>query len=241
VSPAAREGLAAVVVAGGSGRRIGGVPKQFREVGGRPVLAWSCARFRCRPDVDQLVVVLPAKMASSPPAWLDEWDVRVAVGGSSRRASVRSGLAALDGEASSVFIHDAARPFVSDALLDRLAAAVPRGPVIPVLPLADTIKRLRSRQGEDAEVVESTVDRERLRAVQTPQAFPVAVIRDLHERAEREGTAASDDAVLCEREGIAVRTVPGERWAWKITHDEDLALAEWLVASGRVRWPGDGA
>lgn len=233
--------LAAVIVAGGSGSRIGGIPKQFREVGGRPLLAWSCARFRHRPDVDRIVVVLPAETAERPPEWLGHWDVRVAVGGPSRRASVRSGLAALDGEATSVLIHDAARPFMSDALLDRLAAAVPRGPVVPVLPLADTIKRLRSRQGEDAEVVESTIDRERLRAVQTPQAFPVALIRELHERAEREGTAASDDAVLCERDGIVVHTVAGERWAWKITHDEDLALAEWLVASGRVRWPGDGA
>lgn len=233
--------LAAVVAAGGSGHRIGGVPKQFREIGGHPLLAWSCARFRGRSDVGQIVVVLPAEMAKSPPAWLGDWDVQVAVGGPSRRASVRSGLSALDGGVTSVLIHDAARPFVSDALLDRLAAAVPRGPVVPVLPLADTIKRLRSRQGEDAEVVERTVDRERLRAVQTPQAFPLAMIRELHERAEREGTAASDDAMLCEREGIAVRAVAGERWAWKITHDEDLALAEWLVASGHVSWPGDGA
>lgn len=233
--------LAAVVVAGGSGRRIGGVPKQFREVGGHPLLAWSCARFRRRPDVDQIVVVLPAGAAENPPAWLAVWDVRIAVGGPSRRASVRSGLSAVDGGASSVLIHDAARPFLTDDLLDRLVAAVPRGPVVPVLPLADTIKRMRSRQGEDAAVVERTVDRERLRAVQTPQAFPVALIRDLHERAEREDAPASDDAVLCERAGIAVRTVAGERWAWKITHDEDLALAEWLVASGRVRWPDDGA
>lgn len=231
--------IAVVIVAGGSGRRIGGVPKQFREVGGRPLLAWSCARFAAHSTAGAIVVVLPDELAADPPAWLAAWDLRVVAGGATRRDSVRAGLAGLDASTSSVMIHDAARPFVSEELLDRLAAAVGEGPVVPVVPLADTIKRMRSRRGEDATRVEGTVDREQLRGAQTPQGFPFSLIRDLHEQAEREGTLVSDDAMLCERAGVPVRAIPGERWAWKITQPEDLALAEWLVASGRVRWPED--
>lgn len=233
------ERIGVVIVAGGSGRRIGGVPKQLREVGGRPLLAWSCARFAAHSAVGPIVVVLPDEFAAEPPAWLGVWDVRVVAGGATRRDSVRAGLAGLDPATASVMIHDAARPFVSEELLDRVAAVVGEGPVVPVVPLADTIKRMRSRRGEDATLVEGTVDREQLRGVQTPQGFPLSLIRGLHDRAEREGTPASDDAILCERAGVPVRAIAGERWAWKITQPEDLAMAEWLVASGRVPWPGD--
>lgn len=239
-------GALAVLVAGGSGRRIGGVPKQFREIGGRPVLAWSCARFSGHPAIAELVVVVPAEVAADPPGWLREGGWRLTPGGSTRRASVRAGLLALGphedaaAEAAVVLIHDAARPFTSAALVGRLARAAADGPVIPVLPLVDTVKRLRARRDEDPTLVEATLERERLRAAQTPQAFPLGLIRRLHEEAESEGFEPPDDASLCERAGIAVRTVPGERRAWKITIGEDLELAEWLVASGRVEWPGSG-
>lgn len=228
-----------MIAAGGAGRRIGGVPKQFRDVGGRPLLAWSCARFSAHDAVGPIVVVLPDDLAADPPSWLGAWDVRVVAGGATRRDSVRAGLAGLDETTDSVMIHDAARPFVSGDLVDRMAASVGGGPVVPVVPLADTIKRMRSRRGEDATLVEGTVDREQLRGAQTPQGFPFGLIRELHEQAERDGIPASDDAMLCERAGVPVRGIPGERWAWKVTQPEDLALAEWLVASGRVPWPGD--
>lgn len=232
--------IAAVIAAGGAGRRIGGLAKQFRAVGGRPLLAWSCARFATHRAVGPIVVVLPASIATHPPDWLEAWDVQVVAGGATRQESVRSGLARLAPETPAVLIHDAARPFISAEMVGRLASAVADGPVVPVIPLADTIKRMRSRRGEDATVVEVTVDREHLRAVQTPQAFPFPLIRDLHERAAGKDSPASDDSVLCEHAGIRVRTVEGERWAGKITRLEDLAVAEWLVASGRVRWPEGG-
>ena len=231
--------IGVVIAAGGTGRRIGGVPKQFREVGGRPLLAWSCARFSAHRAVGPIVVVLPDDLAADPPAWLGAWDLRVVAGGATRRDSVRAGLAGLEETADSVMIHDAARPFPSEELLDRVVASVGEGPVVPVVPLADTIKRMRSRRGEDATLVEATVDREQLRGAQTPQGFPLPLIRELHEQAERDEAPASDDAMLCERAGVPVRGIAGERWAWKITQPEDLALAEWLVASGRVRWPED--
>lgn len=242
---------AAVVVAGGSGRRIGGEPKQFRPIGGHPMLQWSCETFRRHPAIERIVVVLPEEIAAEPPEWLREADVGLAAGGATRRDSVRAGLEAL-AEGSSrgsvgagdppatVLIHDAARPFASADLLSRMIRAARDGPAIPVLPLADAIKRVASRRGEEKETVLDTLDRDRLRAAQTPQGFPLELILGLHREAGPDA-AAPDDAALCEQAGLPVRTVRGERWAWKITHPEDLAVAEWLVASGRIAWPGGSA
>lgn len=227
----------AVIVAGGTGSRIGGPPKQFREVGGRPMLAWSCARFTAHPDVDDVVIVVPAGIAADPPAWLRRSDVHLTAGGATRRASVRAGLAALP-DAAVVLIHDAARPFVSAELVGRLARVAVEGPVIPALKLPDTIKQLRpAGDAGSSDRIEATLDRDRLRAAQTPQAFPCELICRLHEAAAAEGLEPTDDADLCERAGIEVRVVSGERLAFKITHPEDLAMAEWLVASGRVALP----
>ena len=230
--------VSAVIVAAGAGERIGGEPKQFRPLGGRPMLAWSCAAFAGHPAVDAVVVVLPAELADRPPAWLSEFDARIAAGGATRRASVLEGLRALDGTDGVVLVHDAARPFVSADLIARLALEGAAGPVIPTLPLADAIKRMRTRRGDPEDVVETTLDRERLRAAQTPQAFPLELIRRLHEAASADGAEAADDAVLCELAGVSVRTIPGEPEALKVTRPVDLEIAEWLVASGRVSWPG---
>lgn len=243
---------AAVIVAGGIGRRIGGEPKQFRPIGGRPMLEWSCARFTRHADVGEVVVVVPGEIAADPPDWLRDADLHLAAGGETRRASVRAGLETLAGiaarpaappeaeEGRAVLIHDAARPFASDRLVGRMARAARAGPAIPVLPMADAIKQVAVRRGDDEAVVRKTLDRSRLRAAQTPQGFPFDLILRLHREAG-EGESVPDDAALCERAGFEVRTVPGERWAWKITHAEDLSVAEWLVASGRIGWPGESA
>lgn len=214
------------------------------------MLAWSCARFTRHADIREVVVVVPTDVAADPPGWLRDAGVDLAPGGATRRDSVRAGLEVLDGltpgggnpsdDNRAVLIHDAARPFASAALVARVASAARAGPVIPVLPLADAIKQIGSRRGDDEAVVQQTLDRDRLRAAQTPQGFPFGLIFRLHREATH-GERAPDDAALCERAGLDVRTVPGDRWAWKITHPEDLAVAEWLVASGRVTWPGDPA
>ena len=239
---------AAVIVAGGSGRRIGGEPKQFRSIGGHPMLEWSCETFRRHPDIGPIAVVLPADVAAEPPGWLLRPGLLLAAGGETRRASVRAGLELLAAapspaatgsrdEPSSVLIHDAARPFASADLISRMIRAAREGPAIPVLRLADAIKQVASRGGEEVGTVLGTLDRERLRAAQTPQAFPLELILGLHREAKAD-SSAPDDAALCEDAGLPVRMVPGERWAWKVTRPEDLAVAEWLVASGRISWPG---
>ena len=201
-----------VIVAGGAGRRIGGAPKQFRPLGGRPMLAWSFARMTTHPEIDRVVVVVPAEVAADPPGWLSGHAAAVVAGGASRRASVHAGLRALaprGPEDRPVLVHDAARPFVSARLVARLVAEAGRGPVIPVLRLADAVKRMRGRSDEATDAIESTLERDRLRAAQTPQAFPAGLLRRLHDAAAAGATEPPDDAALCEAEGIEVRTVPG--------------------------------
>ena len=223
----------AVVVAAGTGRRLGGAPKQFRTLGGRPLLAWSCALFASHPEVEDLVVVLPPEVAASPPDWMIPFRPTVVEGGASRQESVRRGLEAV-GQAEFVLIHDAARPFATADLVTRLLAeAHIHGSVIPVLEVADAIKQIEAPTVEST--VERTLDRSLIRAAQTPQAFPLDQIRQLHTRADPSGVNCPDDAALCEAAGIEVRTISGERWAFKVTHADDFGLAEWLVGSGRVR------
>ena len=223
----------AVVVAAGSGSRMGGEPKQFRALGGRPLLAWSCALFASHPEVEHLVIVLPPELATLPPDWLIPFRPTIMEGGATRRESVRRGLAGVNAS-DLVLIHDAARPFASADLVSRLLAeARIHGPVIPVLEVEDAIKQVDAPTAEST--VEQTLDRSLLRAAQTPQAFPLDQIRGLHALPEQPGLNCPDDAALCEAAGIEVRAIRGERWAFKVTHAEDFALAEWLVASGRVR------
>lgn len=225
----------AIIVAAGAGSRLGGEAKQFRVLGDRPLLAWSCALFASHPEIEHLVVVLPGGLAESPPEWLLPFSPTVVEGGATRRDSVRRGLAAI-GDADVVMIHDAARPFASADLVRRLLDSNPgEGPVIPVMELSDAIKLMDAPM--EAAYVDRTLDRSMLRAAQTPQAFPAAQIIRLHELAEGSHLQHLDDAAVCEEAGIRVRTIAGERWAFKITHAEDYALAEWLVSSGRVQAP----
>lgn len=220
-------GAAAVIVAAGRGARLGGdVPKQFLDLAGRPVLAWSVAAFLAHPDVDDLVVVLAPDRAGDPPDWLA--GARVVAGGEARADSVRRGLAAIRAETEVVLVHDGARPFVTGALITRVLEAARGGPAIPVLPVADTIKRV----SPDGRVLGS-LDRAGLAAAQTPQGFPREVLARVHGARDSE-SEATDDAWLCERMGIDVRTVAGDAANFKITTATDLARARWWAGRGEA-------
>jgi 2-C-methyl-D-erythritol 4-phosphate cytidylyltransferase/2-C-methyl-D-erythritol 2,4-cyclodiphosphate synthase len=164
--------VGAVIVAAGSGRRLGGEPKQFRQLGMAPLLAWSCHAMARHEAISELVVVVPAEFAAAPPDWLPALCDGIVEGGPTRRDSVGLGLAGLAGEHETVLVHDGARPFLPAKLIDRVLAAALEGPAIPGLPLTDTVKLV----GEGGLVL-STLDRERLQAVQTPQGFPLALLR----------------------------------------------------------------
>jgi 2-C-methyl-D-erythritol 4-phosphate cytidylyltransferase len=204
----------AVVVAGGTGSRFGG-PKQFADLGGRPLASWSLdvARHAC----DGVVLVVPADARGG------SWDAdAVVAGGSTRSQSVRAGLAAVPAGAGVIAVHDAARPLARLPLWRAVLEAVQAGAdgAIPAAPVTDTVKEV----GADGQLV--TLDRTRLVAVQTPQAFRAAVLR----RAHLSGADASDDAALVEAVGGRVVLVAGAADNLKVTNPTDLVVIAALAA-----------
>ncbi|GAB7080417.1 2-C-methyl-D-erythritol 4-phosphate cytidylyltransferase [Megalodesulfovibrio paquesii] len=229
-----------IILAAGGGTRLqaatGGRAKQFLELDGRPLYWRSALTMRGLPEIAGLVFVapeanLPEMDAEIRQLWVDDalnlpW--RLVAGGVRRQDSVRHGLAALPEDCDQVLVHDSARPFASAALVRRLLEALRPGgqlglgvqAVIPGLPVTDTIKTV------EADTVLHTLDRATLRAVQTPQAFALPLLREAHARAQAEGWEATDDASLIERLGQPVCLVPGEETNVKITTPRDLALLQ---------------
>lgn len=204
----------AVVVAGGTGSRFGG-PKQFADLRGRPLAAWSLAT--ARQACDGVVLVVPADATVGP------WDADVVVaGGSTRSQSVRAGLAAVPDSAEVVAVHDAARPLARLSLWKAVLDAVLAGAdgAIPAAPVTDTVKEV----GAGGRLV--TLDRTRLVAVQTPQAFRAGVLRQAH----LSGADASDDAALVEAAGGRVVLVDGPPDNLKVTSPLDLVVVAALAA-----------
>lgn len=203
--------VAAIVVAAGTGERFGD-RKQFCELAGQTAAARAVAASRS--VADQVVLVAPAD------ALTDAHGADLVVpGGATRSASVRAGLAAIDGDADVVVVHDAARPLASPGLfrsvLDALVVTPGAAGAVPGLPVTDTLKLLAP--GE-ARLVAATLDRTSVVAVQTPQAFVAEVLR----RAHAAGADATDDAALVEAIGGMVVVVDGEAKNRKVTTREDL-------------------
>lgn len=218
--------VAAVVVAGGRGARMGGpVRKQYLEVGGVPVLLRALRPFLSHPRVAVVAVVLPAEDAAAPPPWLAELPVIRVAGGAERADSVRNGLAALPAGIETVLIHDGARPFVDAAIIDRVVDGARDGGAIAAVPVSDTIKQV----APDGRVT-ATPDRAALWRAQTPQGFPMDALVRAYRAAQAAGAPAPDDAAVFERFGGMVRVVPGDERNLKVTHPSDLIVAEALAA-----------
>lgn len=214
---------------------MGGEPKQLRLLDGRPILCWS-ARALLDSLSGPLVVVLPEERIEAGERALrahlsgGEGRTRIVVGGERRQDSVRAGLTGLEG-VETVLVHDAARPFASPALVERVGRRAAGGRVVvPGLPVRETLKEVAGDR------VVGTLDRDRIVAVQTPQGFPLPVLREAHEAARGDVTAARDDASLCERRGVPVSWIQGEELNRKLTVPEDWRWAEIVVESGGVRW-----
>ena len=218
-------GTWAVLAAAGSGERLGSDrPKAFVRLGELPLLAESLRRLDESDWLDGIVVVVPPGWEEPAILLAEELGAgkvtAVVTGGGTRAESVRLGVAEVPPEALVVLVHDAARPFLPEEVVERVLAPLAEGweGVVPALPLADTVKRVRGEQ-----VVE-TLPRHELVAVQTPQAFLANVLR----RAV-EGGEASDCAALVERSGGRVKVVEGDPRLLKVTTRADLALvAGWL-------------
>ena len=215
--------FAAIVVAAGSGSRAGG-DKQWRDVGGRPMVRWSVEALLAA-GADSVVVVVAAgaeARAAEALNGLSAW--RAVAGGATRAASVRAGLAALNNaDDTPVLIHDAARPFLSAAVITRLLAALNDADgALPALPVADSLRR-----GVDG-LVDGGVDRDGLWRAQTPQAFRLKTIRDAY-AAWTDPNAPTDEAAVVEGAGGRVRLVEGDARLMKLTYPEDFAMAEALL------------
>jgi 2-C-methyl-D-erythritol 4-phosphate cytidylyltransferase len=221
-------GTWAILVAAGSGSRLGGEhPKAFVGLGGRPLLAESLERLDLSDWVDAIVVAAPREW-EEPTILLAEELVAskvtaVVTGGSTRAESVRNALAEVADDALVVLVHDAARPLVDDAILERVLGGLAEGVdgVVPGLPLRDTIKRVGGG------VVVETVPREELVAVQTPQAFLADGLRSAY---AGDLSGATDCASLVERAGGRIGVVAGDPRLVKVTTVDDLALVEGLLA-----------
>ena len=259
---------AALVPAAGRGERLGpGAPKALRSIGGEPILLHAVRGLLASDRIDLVVVAAPpsaeglaevARVLSalepvatasgepdttphSPQGPLAAGTVLIVPGGATRQESVALALAAVPADCDVVLVHDAARALTPPSTVADVVAAVRAGAdaVIPVLPVADTIKSVRPHTGTpDAgparDLVERTVDRGALRAIQTPQGFR----RDLLERAHAAaGHDATDDAGLVESLGLPVAMIPGHVEAFKVTTPFDLVLAEAVLAARRKESP----
>ena len=196
------------------------VPKQYEQLGDRRVVDWSIAAARSVSD--GVVLVVASAYANEPEPTVDT----VVVGGPQRSDSVRAGLAAVPDSADVIVVHDAARPLASFALFGEVVMTVREGfdGAIPGVRPTDTIKLVQAND-RDLDEVSDTLDRDHLRAVQTPQAFRAAMLRRAHES----GGRATDDAALVEAIGGTVAVVLGDLQNIKITHEADLAYAERLL------------
>lgn len=199
-----------VVVAGGSGRRFGGA-KQYAPLAGRRVLDWSLDAARS--VADGVVLVVPAEEVDVDEPAVDA----VVAGGATRSESVRNGLAAVPATAEVVLVHDGARPLATHALFRAVADAVLAGAEV-VVPVVDVVDTVTDAHG-------TPVDRDALRAVQTPQGFRADVLRTVHAARPE----ATDDASLVVAGGGRLRHVHGERWNLKVTEPDDLAVAEAIL------------
>ncbi len=227
--------FSAVVVAAGSGLRAGpGEPKAWRTLGSRPLVRWSVEGLLCAGATEIVVVVASDRLDQVDEALKGLHGWRAVTGGSTRADSVQAGLAALSaGRTQPVLVHDAARPFVTRAHVERLLAALDLADgAVPALPVPDTLKR-----GDG--LIDETVSREGLWRAQTPQAFRFGRLKAAYRRWPS-GEEPTDDAAVVERAGGRVAMVPGDPKLMKLTYPEDFLMAEVLAGSQRVSRVGLG-
>lgn len=237
-APVNSERTVALIVAAGKGERMGGaLPKQFQPVAGAAPVAHAVRGFRAHGGIDAIVVVVGAgQEALARQAVGDVADLRFCTGGDTRRESVAAGLHKIErsGGAANVLIHDAARPFLPPAVIDRLLAALgcAKG-AVPVLPVVDTLAQLSETGLGD------TVDRRLLARVQTPQAFRFDAILAAHRQWDS-SREATDDAQIARAAGLVVAAVEGDAMLEKLTHPADVAQAEARLSAARSIRTGMG-
>ena len=224
----------AVVVAAGRGERAGqqGGPKQYRMIGGKPVLRHALESYLRHPKIRRVIAVIHADdraLFEAASAGLDAGRLAFVTGASDRQGSVLKGLDALSGEPPDfVLIHDGVRPFCDAAIIDRAMEALgPDNGVLAAVPVSDTLKK-----GDPSALVAGTLPRDGLFAAQTPQGFPFSAILEAHRKAETSGLRHfTDDAAIAEWAGLPVRLIAGSPDNFKITWPRDIAMADRILAA----------
>lgn len=219
----------AIIVAAGEGKRFGGnVPKQFLEIAGKPLIFHTIQRFEDCPEIDEIVLVLPARQTEIFHSAGKKYNLKklskAAAGGKTRAKSVWNGLMAINSEtAEIVAVHDGARPLVT---VEEISATVEKaketGAACLVAPVTDTIKEISGDQ------ITETIHRSKLRRALTPQCFRYEILRRAFEENDF-GEAATDESFLVEKIGAAVSIIEGSPKNIKITHPEDFIIAEILL------------
>jgi 2-C-methyl-D-erythritol 4-phosphate cytidylyltransferase len=220
----------AILAAAGSGERLGlDRPKAFAPLNDRPLVAEPLERLDASEWVEGIVIAAPPEWEE--PCILVAEEIaagkvaKVVTGGETRSESVRAALAEVPEDATVVLVHDAARPLITNEVIERVITALGDGwdGAVPVLPVADTIKRI------DGDLVAETIDREGLVTAQTPQAFVAPALRDAFSTLQQTVTKSTDCASIVESNGGRVRAVEGDPRLLKVTTPADLALvASWL-------------
>jgi len=219
----------AIIAAAGSGTRMGGAPKQFRELAGIPIIIHTLRRFEQAASIGEIIVVVPANGRAQFINLAGQHKLgklsRIVSGGASRAESVWRGLEAVrPATAEVVAVHDGARPFVTAAEIDKTVhAAQESGAAILSTPAVDTIKEVETG------IVVRTLERACVRHALTPQCFHYSLLRRAYEQSLQENMDATDDSAIVERLGVKISVVDGDSRNIKITQPLDLMLAEILL------------
>lgn len=236
--------IAAIIPAAGLGTRMGaGLPKQFLELDGMPLILFTLRRLAACPAITDFFIATRAEEVLSlqdkvARAALGR-PARVVHGGDTRQQSVANALAQVDPATEIVVVHDAVRPFVTPEQVERvIAEARARGAAILGIPAIDTVKEVkRASLPEDVALISATIPRERIVLAQTPQVFSYALLRDAFRKAQQDGVTASDEAALVERFGHDVFVVLGSERNLKITRPADMDLARFYLEQERQKVP----
>ncbi len=221
---------AAVIVAAGSGTRMGtDVPKQFLTVGGKPVLVYTLLKFNNNKYIHEIVVVTKEEYIPCCKDIIKTFNIgkvtKIVLGGDTRQQSVSNGINSVSDDADNVFIHDGARPLVSDQTITKCALALQSHKALAVgVPMKDTIK-----YSDSGEFIDRTVDRSKLWQIQTPQCFDRQLAVKYHKMAVSDCFEATDDCMLFEHYGQRVALVEGEYENIKITSPQDIFVMEGLL------------
>ena len=223
--------VTALVPAAGMGKRMGkAVAKQFLPLGGKPMLAHTLLAFQRSPEIDEIIPILSEEdMETCLRDVIEAFHLTkvktLVVGGKERQDSVYNGIGKLEKDAAVVLVHDGVRPFVTHEMIRECVESARRGECVAVgVPLKDTVKEVDSKG-----IVRQTLEHSRLWAIQTPQAFPVKVLRKAYDESYKNKVYGTDDATLVERSGTKVRVLMGSYENIKITTPEDLMLAEEIL------------